>query len=202
MSVSDALNRAFGPKRSIVVSHTYKPSGSSGGISGGGLAGSNVGNSNAILNRLMESENQANQAAEQRYQQLLQGAARTQRQVMGTYAQANNLLGTQGNAAKSAAQAAGVQQQGAAAQSLMSRGLGNTTVVDSTRRGINADTQRQIAAIDEAVAGQKAGLLTQQAGAQMNLGQFQADSLLSRRDERPDMNVYLNLLQRLNSYAV
>lgn len=61
----------------------------------------------------------------------------------------SGLIATQ---AKQNAQSAGQQQQGAATQSLVSRGLYNTTAADAAARGINSDTQKNLAGIDAALA--------------------------------------------------
>ncbi len=57
------------------------------------------------------------------------------------------------------------QQFGQSSQSLASRGLGNTSVLDNARRGIASDTNRALSEIDEGLASIYAGLSTGQAGA-------------------------------------
>ncbi len=59
-------------------------------------------------------------------------------------------LGQFGNAARANALGQQKQQLGGLAQSMASRGLGGTTVLDNANRGIYSDTSRRLAEIDEA----------------------------------------------------
>lgn len=71
-----------------------------------------------------------------------------------------------GGAAKMEAGEAGSQAAAELAQALGSQGLGNTTIAGNAGRALSIDTAKSLAAIDQAVAAQKAGILMNKAGAQ------------------------------------
>lgn len=66
--------------------------------------------------------------------------------------------------------------QGAATQSLMNRGLGNTTVLDNAQRAVSADAGRRLSEVNATLAGQMSGLqqarASSMAGAQGALANF------------------------------
>ncbi len=84
-------------------------------------------------------------------------------------------------------------------QSLIGRGLGNTTIVDAQARGINADAQRAGIQNRESQARLRTGLLTQQAGAQLGLGTLGIDTALSSQNVQnaPNQQLFQQLLQQL-----
>jgi hypothetical protein len=88
-------------------------------------------------------------------------------------------LATQGNSARRNVMTNQNQSQAGALQSLTSRGLGSTTVLDAARRGIASDTSRALADIDERIGSLFANLRIQQtgavAGANQNVAQFMAN---------------------------
>lgn len=71
------------------------------------------------------------------------------------------------------------QQLGASRQSLTSRGLGNTTVLDAAARGIAFDTNRALAALDEQIAGIRAGTIQSSASQLMSALGSQANYFLN-----------------------
>lgn len=93
-------------------------------------------------------------------------AFQQQRQALGSiqkgYAGARSEVSRIGGEARQGALDRGVQQQASGAQSLTSRGLGNTTAVDNLQRAISGDTSRSLARIDEALAGMHSNLSVQQ----------------------------------------
>lgn len=58
---------------------------------------------------------------------------------------------------------------GGAAQSLASRGLYNTTILENTNRGVMADTNRSLSELTSVIGQMQAGLATGKANAQANV---------------------------------
>ena len=192
---------------------------------------------NAVLRQLQQSQDQANTANVQRYNDLLQGIADTGQQVGGTYDQARSQLSELGGQVGGTYDQAyglmeglgqagatrigqGVEQQIAGnQQSLISRGLGNTTI------GVNVDQQarqqgeQQLQALYEGVAREKAGVLQNQAGAQLNLGQMgqqgfqsqasnqvqlgqmQSQGIQSLTQQAPNMQLYAEMIKQASQGA-
>lgn len=119
---------------------------------------------NQLLNRLIQdtiaAQQRANQANEQRFQQLL------------------GLSDQFGQTGRQDAQSAAIRQQAQAQQSLISRGLGNTTILDAANRGVQSDFQRQLLDVNERVAQQRAGIIER------------------RDDVGPDLNALIALAQQ------
>lgn len=172
-----------------------------------------------ILAMLRQGQDQANQKNEERYQQILdQLGQQTQRdsellnQAGGVYqdriGDVLGLLQGMGETAKSDARRASAEARGAGDQSLMDRGLFNTTILDSQRRREGESLGRQLGAIDESVRGQQAGALSALTG---DLGQFltgragfergatldKTGAIERRTDMGPDMNAFASLLAQL-----
>lgn len=86
---------------------------------------------------------------------------------------ARGAISKQGKSRREDIQRTGVQRQATGQQSLISRGLGNTTIQDSVRRGINASTDRAMTAQGDFEAGRMADTYSREAGMQLGQGQFQ-----------------------------
>ena len=154
------------------------------------------------------------------------GAAQMQgnaalKSLQGGYKNALANSGLAATNAKKNVAAQGQQNLAGATQSLASRGLYNTTAFDAARRGVMADTQRQMSGIDaalaslqsglevsqaQAVSGQQdwlANLLMQQQGAQTNLGLNKANYLFGTAAGQPfNMNTLApGGAQQLAQYA-
>ena len=97
-------------------------------------------------------------------------AMQQQQQILPTlqkgYAKANKFAEMYGKSARQSAFDQSKQAGGAMQQSMMQRGLYNTTAFDNAQRGISADLSRTLMGIDESVAGMKGQLATQQAAAE------------------------------------
>lgn len=113
-----------------------------------------------IVSRFEKAQADANAANEQRYQQILSS------------------LGGQGKSAYRRIDQGTTQALGASDQDLTSRGLGNTTIRSTAQRGIRSDAENAKLAVDEQVAGMKAGVMER------------------RNDIGPDFSMYANLLQQ------
>lgn len=152
----------------------------------------------SIEEQQLQDEQEARQSAEERYKDILNRFAGTKEQVLGSFGAALGEADTFGQTARQAVQEATARQRAQAEQDLVSRGLANTTVQQSVQRGITADAMRARTGIEEDVARQRSGLLTQRAETEQQLGRLGIDTALSRRDEQPDSATYLNLLRALN----
>lgn len=150
-----------------------------------------------LLAKLQGQYDSANSASLGRYNSLLGTVDQTAGAVNGLYGQAGAALKGQGATAKNRIQQGLTRGLASSEQDLISRGLGNSTVRSSVRRGITADANTAMNDVDERVAGQRAGLLTQQAGTTMALGGMKGDALLSRQDLGPDAELYAHLIQTL-----
>jgi hypothetical protein len=154
-----------------------------------------------LLEQLQTGETQAREAGEKQYQNLLESITGLKSQVGGTFGRAEQMLGQIGEAQRRRVTEAGTQAKAASRQDLVSRGLGNTTVVDAVQRGIDTDTQRAMGELAGQEAAQALGLLTQRAGSQRQLGALEADAILSRQIEPPRTSEYLSLIEALGQYT-
>jgi len=135
------------------------------------------------------------------YKSLMDSAKQTTDNTRGLNQQAQAAAASVGEQAKVRAGQHNEQQLAKSQQSLVSRGLGNTTIAGAASRGINADYAQNLGNIDEQQAKLRSGLLTQAAGAEMALGNFNADAILSRQNVGPDLGMYSSLLQSLSAGA-
>lgn len=150
----------------------------------------------SILANFRQLHEQANQANESRYQDILRNEALTQETVGGTYGQMEGLLENLGQAESERIGITDVQEKARAEQDLISRGLGNTTIRESVRRGIGEDTARSQRALTEQVGRQKAGVLQGRAGAEERMGSSLSRFMEARTDQGPDMGQLSALLSQ------
>ena len=168
-------------------------------LGGGGTGGNNQLMQN-LLAQLQSSFDAANSAGLAQYKNLLGSVKGTQQSILGkggTYGKAMGQLNNFGRSAMSDINLNTANQLGAMDQSMVSRGLGNTTLRSNAAQGVNADAQRQKLMLQDQIAAQKSGLFERQAGMQANMGNLMADSILSRQNVGPDMSQYLTLIQQL-----
>lgn len=183
------------------VTTSYADHGGVGSVAAGKQVGVNNFAARNAQYAAQTANDKANKDSLAQYQKLLQQAQQTTQNVGSLYGQAQQSVQNVGDQAKQRAGQQNQQQLAQAQQSLISRGLGNTTVLDSANRGINSDYAMNLGDIDEQQARLRSGLLTQQAGAEMGLGQFNADAILSRQNVGPDLGMYTQLLQALAAGA-
>ncbi len=195
------VTKAFGPTPAPrTVRTTSRPSPTTTSLGSGGS--SQPFDINSLLKNLQGQYDTANQAGLERYENLLGTVGGVSDRVLGEGGildQQKNLMSGYG---QTASREIGERETASLAESeqdLVTRGLGNTTIRGTARRGIRADTEKARGALTENIASTQAGLLGQRAGAEMDIGRFLADSILSRQDIPPDMGMYANLLQSLGS---
>mgnify|MGYP006272615091 CR=1 FL=1 len=155
-----------------------------------------------LVGSMQSAREQANEANLQRYQDLMATIGDLQANVLGeegTYAEAMGLMQGTGESARRRVARQRTQEHGRAEQDLISRGLGNTTVRESVRRGIGRQAEEQMQQIDEQVAQRLAGLLRERAGMETQLGQLKARAIQQRTDQGPDVGQYMQLLSQLAS---
>jgi hypothetical protein len=119
------------------------------------------GNLQAIIDRFSKSQAMANKANEARYGQLLAGADQFGQSAMNANAQLTT------------------QEQARSGSSLISRGLGNSTIVDSVRQGNARQGQYRAQDINERVLANKQGIIERRTDQQPNLSLLA--QLLSRQ---------------------
>lgn len=164
---------------------------------GQGIPGFDI---NSLMAKL-EAENSASNADSlKRFRSLMRMTKGVQNRVVGQgglYDQAAGLQTGMGATANAAIDEQTIKNKGQSEQDLIDRGLGNTTIRSTTNRGIESDAQKAHQSVAEAVANAKAGLLTQRAGAETQLGGMRGDALLSRTNTPPNAQMYAQLIQML-----
>jgi len=143
---------------------------------------------------LQDLTDEANEANETRYQDMLKQLGLTQGQVGETYDQVFELLATQGDAERQRISSQGSRNRAQSTQSLISRGLGSTTIQDAMQRRIDEEENRSTLALEEMISGQKAGALMSRAGSEERLGSMIASMMESRTDQAPDIGMLMQLM--------
>jgi hypothetical protein len=153
-----------------------------------------------MLAQVADAERQrANQENVARYQQALTEMTNARQRMTSLFAAARAQLANQGKTAAADIDRGAAAQQAQNIQGLMSAGLANTTVRSAVARGTEQDRVSAQARLSEGVAAQKAGLLTQQAQAEMGGAQAMTNLIGSRTDVGPDMGMYANLVRQANA---
>ena len=168
-------------------------SGASGGGSSSGGSGSRQFDYQSILDTYRRLHEQAN---ETRYQDILTRDAANQDRVGATYGQAFDLLENLGESEREQVDIRGIRDFASSDQDLTTRGLGNTTIRDSVRRGVGEDVDRSKRAITEQEGRQKAGVLQARAGAEERMGQYATSFMERRTDQGPDVNLLADLMSQ------
>lgn len=154
-------------------------------------------NLDSLLKQITASQEKANKANLERYGELLvhlDGLAK-QIGVEGTYGAAMKQLEVLGTAGRTRIAEQTTKAQAATEQDLMTRGLASTTVRTAARGAISRDAERATQELEERVATSKSGLLTQRAGAELQIGGMKAGAMERRTDVGPDMALYASLIK-------
>lgn len=156
-----------------------------------------------LIRQLQDQQAAVREEELARHAQLMDFASGLSDQVgaMGTYGQANQQIQQVGQAASQRINQGAQQQLGQAEQDLISRGLGNTTVRESVKRGVEDDRQRAQGENDERIAGLRSGLLERQAGLEFQAGVNEIDTALSRQTQHPDPSLFANLISQAASQS-
>lgn len=153
------------------------------------------------IQQYQEALNAANAANEKRYKELLASIAGLGQQVGGTFNQALGEVQTVGDAQIRDVNQASLRQAAAQQQALLSRGLSASTAAPAVARGVEADRQQSLARIHDWMAGQRAGVLQNRAGAEMQVGGMRANAIEGRTDAGPSTSLYTQLIQQLAGAA-
>ncbi len=149
-----------------------------------------------IMDAYDAAVSKANAANETRFQKALEVLTGAQATSGDLYNQALALTEGMGTTRGQEIESSAAQAGGKAVQSAQSRGLGNSTVVDSLLRGITSDKTKAQTQLGEAVNTSKANLLTQKAGAGTNLAALIANLYESKSDNAPNAALYSQLAQQ------
>lgn len=155
---------------------------------------------NNLLKALQQGTDQANTANQQQYQNLLNTGKATSKSILGKggyFSQAGQALANTGVQGQNRINEAATQQLGSSKQDLINRGLYSTSALDSKNRAAQLDKERATQELQSGLAGQKANLQVQQAGAAQGLGGLNMSAILSRQNQGPDMGMYMQLIQQL-----
>jgi hypothetical protein len=148
-----------------------------------------------LIAQLQQRQDRANNANRRRYQQLLDTIDQTSETALGSYNEAMGLVDTLGHASRRDIDRGAQRTAATADQDLITRGLGNTTIRSSVQRGVEDDRAMNQLRLQESLAAQRAGLLTQRAGLEVDLGSLMAQAIEGRYDDGPDLGLYAQLLQ-------
>lgn len=149
-----------------------------------------------VIRRLDKSQKKANMANEERYQNLLKSIQGTGEQTQATFGEALTGVADVGSASRERIRRNYANLWGQAEQDLISRGLGNTTIRPTVRRGIASDEALALSQVDESMAQLRSGILQNRAGMEFNVGGLQAGAIQNRSDVGPDLSLYAGLLQQ------
>lgn len=150
-----------------------------------------------IIRSFQEQQEAANQANEQRYEQLLGQLRGTQSNVLGTHDQIIDMISSLGDEERQDIERRASQAMSQADQDLISRGLNNTTVRESVKRGVQSDAERANRKLTEQLTAQRATALQSRAQDAMQLGNMIAGAIERRTDRGPDAGLLAQLMQSM-----
>ena len=131
------------------------------------------------LTQMAESERQAaNRANEARYQQAITAMQSARKRMTSLFATARAQMAGQGRQAGIDIDVGAGRTLAQQRQRLISSGLAGTTVQSAVARGVETDRTAAQARLRESVSAQQAGLLTQQATAEMGGAQAMTGLIL------------------------
>lgn len=140
----------------------------------------------ALMRQTQQAQQQANLMTDQLWKQINAGYGNTFADMMG-------LVQGQGDIARQGIADRYEMDRSSALQSLVDRGLGNTTVLDALNRGLLSDENRAYGMLDEQLRREKLGVY------QVPLQQLQFQA--GRTDQGPDMRMYATLMQMAGANA-
>lgn len=109
------------------------------------------------------------------------------------------LIDNYGGSSRADITAANTKQQGDAMQSMISRGLGNTTVLDSAKRGLNDDLARQNLQLDDQLAAMRANYRNMFSQQNTGLALNQAGFLERMTGQYPNAGLYGQLASQFGA---
>lgn len=151
-----------------------------GAASGGGIDPKILQN---LLAQFQTDSTQARNDSLAQYDSLLKSVDATEGRV-------NSYLGNLGSSGRTRIDRDAQNAYGKTQQSIVSRGLGNTTIADDLNRGVARDAEDARQSLDDRIA-------SQQIQTQQQLGNARGDAILSRANIQPDLSQFLGLIQAL-----
>jgi hypothetical protein len=118
------------------------------------------------------------------------------KQTGGTFDEALSKIAGLGTTARQRAEQQGTKDLAAGQQNLISSGLASSTLQQGLRQNVSQKVSERQGAIDESVGAQQAGLLTQRAGNETQIGSLLANAIGSQNIQGPDLGLFASLLQQ------
>jgi hypothetical protein len=154
---------------------------------------------NDIIAQFSTATSDANKANQARFQAALDALGAAQTGNTDAYNQAFGLLDSLGSTSRQNISDLATKAQGAGTQNTISGGLFNTTMLDSILRDVAAKKESSLTELEQAIAGQKSGLLTAQAGADTNIAGLISSLYGSAFDNAPDASMWAQLATQSQS---
>jgi hypothetical protein len=120
----------------------------------------------------------------------------TTQQVGQQYDTVENLLQNLGQVERERVNENAIREDARGEQDLISRGLGNTTIRESVKRGVQDDKNRANREITDSVSRQRASVGLSEAGATERMGNYKSGMLESFNDVYPDEGLFASLMQQ------
>lgn len=143
--------------------------------------------------RQLLEQQRAQDAAKNTARQTAMNRQRAQQAAL--FQKAQDRISQLGKAGEQRVREGGEKFEARGTQSLVSRGLHGTTVLDAFKRGVRSDTERGVTDVQERVAGRSADLFSREAGLQIPEGQFQLGGINMMSGGLED---YIRLLSMLS----
>ncbi len=153
----------------------------------------------AVIDTYRRLHDQAFEANADRKGQIMDTIDLTTQLVQGQYDGVESMLQNLGVAERERINMGAQRESARAEQDLISRGLGNTTIRESVKRGVEDDRNRANLEVENQVAQQRASVGLQRAGATERMGFNRADMLERFYDQYPDTNQLSQLAAQVGS---
>ncbi len=148
-----------------------------------------------IIQQLEQARQQANAANLARYEAGLSELQQGRDALRRYYATAGDQIADITMSAREDVDRSAARNFATGEQDLISRGLANTTIRESLRRGVEDDRQRQLRSLDEDRRVALAGMSERQALQEANLSGNIAQFIAARDDVGPDPGLYASLVR-------
>lgn len=149
-----------------------------------------------IIDTYRNLHQQANAANESRYQSILQTHNQNMDRLGASYGQAFDLVSSIGDAERERIDMGEQRSLASTEQDLINRGLGQTTIRQSARRGVRDDAARNRRELQESIAKTQAGVVLNRADAEERQGNYLTGVMERRTDRGPDLSSLNALLQQ------
>jgi hypothetical protein len=120
-------------------------------------------------------------------------------QTTGTFDDALSKIQGLGDTARTRADKSGKRALASGQQDLITSGFAQSTLGPNLRNQVQEQTELQQQGIDEQVGAQQAGLLTQKAGNQTQIGGLLANAIQGQNITGPDLGLFATLLQQASA---